>query len=102
MQSCWERTDLSRSERDRVILYCPTKELVAELADMLGCPAYTADAGTADEKEAIIKLWLQQAGNSGAIVATAALGPGFDYAHVRWVIYVGAPSQMTDFSQESG
>ncbi|KAH6985535.1 hypothetical protein EDB80DRAFT_511797, partial [Ilyonectria destructans] len=30
------------------------------------------------------------------------LGPGFDYAHVRWVIHVGAPSQMTDYSQESG
>ncbi|KAH6975566.1 telomere-associated recQ-like helicase [Ilyonectria destructans] len=101
VQSCWERTDLFRSERDRVILYCPTKELVAELADMLGCPSYTADSGTADEKGAIIKLWLQT-GNSPAIVATAALGPGFDYAHVRWVIHVGAPSQMTDFSQESG
>jgi superfamily II DNA or RNA helicase len=101
VQSCWERTDLFQSERDRVIVYCPTKELVAELADMLGCPSYTADSGTADEKGAIIKLWLQT-GNSPAIVATAALGPGFDYAHVRWVIHVGAPSQMTDFSQESG
>ncbi|KAH6986771.1 hypothetical protein EDB80DRAFT_818469 [Ilyonectria destructans] len=75
VQSCWERTDLFRSERYRVILYCPTKELVAELADILGCPSYTADSGIADKKGAIIKLQLQTS-NSPTIVATAALSPG--------------------------
>ncbi|KAF4335798.1 tlh3 [Fusarium beomiforme] len=53
---------LFKSERDRVIIYCPTKDLVA----------------------------------------TSALGPGFDYPHIRLVIHVDAPSLLTDFSQESG
>ena len=68
---------------------------------MLDCPSYTADSGTEEEKGAIIEHWLNAA-NSPAIVATSALGPGFDYPHVRWVIYIGALSLMTDFSQESG
>ncbi|KAL5611084.1 hypothetical protein FOBRF1_007201 [Fusarium oxysporum] len=99
VQSCWTRTDLFKSERDRVIIYCPTKDLVAELADMLGCPSYTAESGTEEEKMAIIERWLTAA-DSPIIVATSALGPGFDYPHIRLVIHVDAPSLLTDFSQE--
>ncbi|KAL5611020.1 hypothetical protein FOBRF1_007137 [Fusarium oxysporum] len=91
---------LFKSERDRVIIYCPTKDLVAELADMLGCPSYTAESGTEEEKMAIIERWLTAA-DSPIIVATSALGPGFDYPHIRLVIHVDAPSLLTDFSQES-
>jgi superfamily II DNA helicase RecQ len=36
------------------------------------------------------------------IATTCALGVGFDYPHVRWVIHVDASLKMTDFSQESG
>nr|CEG03674.1 unnamed protein product [Fusarium acuminatum CS5907] len=68
---------------------------------MLGCPSYTADSGTEEEKTAIIEQWLTAA-NSPIIVATSALGPGFDYPHIRLVLHVGAPSLLTDFSQESG
>ncbi|KAH7114702.1 hypothetical protein EDB81DRAFT_823240, partial [Dactylonectria macrodidyma] len=68
---------------------------------MLGCPSYTGESGTEEEKAAIIRQWLG-ATDPPAIVATSALGPGFDYPHVRWVIHVGAPGLMTDFSQESG
>ncbi|TXB97976.1 hypothetical protein FocTR4_00016852 [Fusarium oxysporum f. sp. cubense] len=92
---------LFKSEQDRVIIYCPTKDLVAELADMLGCPSYTAESGTEEEKMAIIERWLTAA-DSPIIVATSALGPGFDYPHIRLVIHVDAPSLLTDFSQESG
>ncbi|RBA14537.1 hypothetical protein FPRO05_03329 [Fusarium proliferatum] len=101
VRSCWTRTDLFKSEQDRVIIYCPTKDLVAELADMLGCPSYTAESGTEEEKMAIIERWLTAA-DSPIIVATSALGPGFDYPYIRLVIHVDAPSLLTDFSQESG
>ncbi|KAF4449203.1 telomere-associated recq helicase [Fusarium austroafricanum] len=73
---------LFKSEQDRVIIYCPTKDLVAELADMLGCPSYTAKSGTEEEKMAIIERWLTAA-NSPIIVATSALGPGFNYPHIQ-------------------
>jgi hypothetical protein len=86
-----------------MIIYCPTKALVAELADMLDCLSYTAESGTEEEKRAIIERWLTAVDSSPPmIVATSALGPGFDYSHIRWVIHVNAPSLLTDFSQESG
>ena len=93
---------------DRIIVYCPSIALVAELAGLLGCPAYTSEAGggTAEGKVAIIEQWLRGGGPGGAalgaIVATSALGPGFDYPNVRYVVHIGAPSLMSDFAQESG
>jgi superfamily II DNA helicase RecQ len=36
------------------------------------------------------------------IAATSDLGIGFDYPHIRWVVYVDTPSEATAFSQESG
>jgi superfamily II DNA helicase RecQ len=94
VQSYWAQLDLIESRRDRIIIYCPTKDLVTELADMLACPSYTADSGTEEEKLAIIKRWLTAA-DSPIIVATSALGPGFDYAHIRLVLHVDAPSLLT-------
>ena len=35
-------------------------------------------------------------------MATSALGLGFDYPHIRWVVHVGPPDVITSFSQESG
>ncbi|KAH7189860.1 hypothetical protein DER44DRAFT_679617 [Fusarium oxysporum] len=79
--SYWTRTDLFKSEQDRVIVYCPTKDLVAELADLLGCLSYTADSGTEEERGVIIERWLTAA-DSPAIIAILALGPRFDYPHI--------------------
>lgn len=101
VQAYWAQSELIDSRRDRIIIYCPTKALVTELADMLACPSYTSDSGTEEEKLAIIERWLTAA-DSPIIVATSALGPGFDYAHIRLVLHVDAPSLLTDFSQESG
>lgn len=56
---------------------------------------------TEAEKNASITRWLRTPGLR-VMLATSALGPGFDYAHVRLVIHIGEPDLMTDFSQESG
>ncbi|WKT54183.1 Helicase superfamily 1/2, ATP-binding domain [Fusarium oxysporum f. sp. vasinfectum] len=102
MQSCLTRTDLFFERgRDKVIIYCLTKELMAELAEMLSCPSYTADSGTAEEKQAILERWLADI-NSPVIMATSALGPGFNHPYIRYIIHIGAPVLLTDFSQESG
>ncbi|EAQ91762.1 hypothetical protein CHGG_03697 [Chaetomium globosum CBS 148.51] len=87
----------------RMIVCCPTLDLVGELAETLDCPMYTGDRETTsgEEKEAAIDRWLGPAG-SPVIVATSALGVGFDHPNVRWVVHAGAPRCMTDFSQESG
>ncbi|KAI6777521.1 uncharacterized protein J7T54_003695, partial [Emericellopsis cladophorae] len=87
----------------RMVVYCPTLDAVEELAEALGCPMYVGNRAmmSGDDKDAAIDRWLSP-GGSPVIVATSALGVGFDYPHVRWVVHVGAPRRITDFSQESG
>ena len=101
VQSCWPREDLFDHGQDKIILYCRTREDVAQLANLLGCPSYTSKSGTEEEKKSIITQWLSTPAQP-AIAATSALGPGFDQPSIRWVIHVNAPSLMSDFSQESG
>ncbi|KJK84805.1 hypothetical protein H633G_11408 [Metarhizium anisopliae BRIP 53284] len=87
----------------RIIVYCQTLDLMEELAKELDCPMYTGDEETMSdgEKNLAIEKWRGSSG-SPVIVATAALGVGFDYPEVRWVVHAGAPRSMTAFSQESG
>ncbi|EFZ03297.2 tlh3 [Metarhizium robertsii ARSEF 23] len=87
----------------RIIVYCQTLDLMEELAKELDCPMYTGDEETMSdgEKDLAIEKWRGSSG-SPVIVATAALGVGFDYPEVRWVVHAGAPRSMTAFSQESG
>lgn len=100
--SSYAREDVFQSSKDRMIVFCPTKALVVELAELLDCAYYVGgDEMTDAEKEASLAHWLDGSG-SPVIVATSALGPGFDYPHVRLVMHVGAPELLTDFSQESG
>jgi orsellinic acid/F9775 biosynthesis protein OrsD/helicase-like protein/RAD3-like DEAD/DEAH box helicase len=100
VQTLWS-TDLFNHSRDKIIIYCNSKTDVASLGEILGCPTYTSESGTAEEKATIIQSWLATA-DQPVIVATTALGPGFDYPYICWVIHVDAPRRLTDFSQASG
>jgi superfamily II DNA helicase RecQ len=40
--------------RDKLILYCQTREAAHELGQCLGCPVYTTESGTTAEKAALI------------------------------------------------
>jgi len=72
-----------------------------ELGQLLSCPVYTSRAGTEQEKAALLAGWLANT-SLPALVATSALGVGFDYPWVRWVVHVDAPTELTAFAQESG
>jgi hypothetical protein len=100
-KAAWEGSQLLDQARDKIILYVRTKEDAATLAELLSCSQYTADAGTAEQKEELLRTWLLSP-NQPYIVATSALSAGFDYAHVRLVIHVNEPSSLVDFAQESG
>lgn len=63
---------------------------ICRLGELLGCLTYTSKSGSEDEKAAILRVWLGRA-EQPAIVATGALGVGFDYLFVRWVIHVDTP-----------
>ena len=100
-REAWEDGQLLDQARDKIILYVRTKEDAATLAKLLHCSPYTADAGTAKQKEELLRTWLLSP-DQPYIVATSALSAGFDYAHVRLVIHIDEPSSLVDFAQESG
>ena len=55
---------------------------MATLADILDCLLYMSESGSKEEKAAILSKWLAN-NDKPVIVATSALGIGFDYPHVR-------------------
>ena len=101
VQVYWPQPEIFNHSRDKIIIYCRTREEVALLATLLQCPSYTSKSGTEEEKAAIISGWLGNR-DQPVIVATSALGIGFDYPYIRWVIHVDAPDTATAFAQESG
>jgi hypothetical protein len=101
VRAYWPKKEIFNHSQDKIIIYCRTREEVAQLADNLGCPTYTSRSGTEEEKAAIISGWLGNR-DQPVIAATSALGIGFDYPSIRWVIHVDGPDRLTDFSQESG
>lgn len=96
-RGAWENSQLLNPARDKIILYVRTKLDAAALAGLLCCRQYTADAGTAEEKEELLRAWLASS-DQPYLVATSALGAGFDYAHVRMVVHVDEPSSLVDFA----
>lgn len=101
VEACWPQEKFFNHSRDKIIMYCHSLKDVASLADILSCPTYTSRSGNEEEKAAIIAGWLGRE-DQPVIIATAALGIGFDYPFIRLVVHVGAPEKLTDFAQESG
>jgi superfamily II DNA or RNA helicase len=97
----WPRKEIFDHAQDKIILYCRTRDEVALLANTLGYSSYTSESGSDEKKAAILSGWLSNL-DQPAIAATSALGIGFDYPHVRWVVHVNAPDEVSAFSQESG
>lgn len=78
-----------------------TRQLADSAADLLGCPVYYSDSGTAEEKLAVLNEW--RAGiYSPVIIATSAFGVRVDYSTVRCVFHIDAPQGAISFAQETG
>ena len=81
IQAYWLKQEIFDYSRDKIIIYCRTREEVAQLADILKCPLYISKSGTEEEKAAIISGWLGNR-DQPVIIATSTLGIGFNYPHV--------------------
>ncbi|KYK53950.1 hypothetical protein DCS_05899 [Drechmeria coniospora] len=90
------------NNQQKMVVYCKTKAAVESIAGQLQCPTYVGGNDVAEEdKKAAIARWLDSP-DQRVIVATKALGIGFDYPYIRVVLHVGAPESMVEFCQESG
>lgn len=85
---------------ERMIIYCCSKDLAEAIAPLIRAPVYHSVSGSTEEKAAVLQRWRD--GKPPYIVATSAFGMGIDYPRVRWVIHVGVPWTLIDFTQEVG
>lgn len=85
---------------ERMIIYCCAKDLAEEIAQVIRAPVYHSVSGSTEEKAAVLQQWRD--GKPPYIVATSAFGMGIDYPRVRWVVHVGVPWTLIDFTQEVG
>ena len=99
-QDAWRSPYLDHS-RDKIILYVRTRQDAKDLSDLLACNAYSAESGSVEEKQQMLRQWTGSS-DEPFLVATTALAEGFDYLHVRFVINVGEPGSLIVFAQESG
>ena len=58
VQECWPKQEFFDQSRDKIIIYCRSRDEVKELADLLQCPSYTSESGTEEEKAAILVKWI--------------------------------------------
>ena len=100
-QEAWRSSGLFDHSRDKIILYARTRAEADELSRLLGCAVYTAKIGTTTEKEEVLRKWISSP-DQPYMVATTALGAGFDHPYVRLVMHVNEPDSIIDFAQESG
>lgn len=87
--------------RDKVLVFCLTRTLTENLARLLGAPHFHAQIGTPAVKSQRITEWTQDPGST-FMVATDALGCGFDHPFIHWVIFLERPRSMTAAVQQGG
>jgi len=54
VRAYWLKKEIFNYSQDKIIIYCRTREEVAQLTDNLGCPTYISRSGTEEEKAVII------------------------------------------------
>ena len=99
----------SIDEKDRVIVYCQTKETCNQLCHIIsGCctdiPCFIYHADLENElRQRNQKDWESYAGGAPKVmIATSAFGCGIDMGTVRKVLHAGRPRRLIEFIQESG
>jgi len=86
--------------QDRAIIFVPTYSHGQSLSGTFQWPFYHGDASLSNqERLEIHQSWHQ--GEPSVCVATSGFGTGNDYPHVRLVIHIGAPIEMTNYMQET-
>jgi len=93
--------------RARVIIFCMSKTIIATLFRTLGDHSYLGPAvaqfhADLPEPERVAELDRFQSGKARVLLATSAIGAGFDFDHVDAVIHLESAYGLTDFMQESG
>ena len=92
------RARASLAGEEKLVIYSGQVEDCKSLAETIGCEAYFHNA---EDKKGTFHRFANEK-RYDTIVATSAFGTGIDIPHIRWVIHIGEPRTLFDYSQESG
>jgi superfamily II DNA/RNA helicase len=84
----------------QIIVYCDSVAKTKHYAVMLGAVCFHREAGTMEEKRALLRLLTD--GQQQVFVATSALGLGVDRGSIRHVFFLGQIRRLRDLVQQSG
>jgi superfamily II DNA helicase RecQ len=84
----------------QIIVYCDSVAKTKHYAAMLGAVCFHREAGTTEEKRALLHLLTD--GQQQVFVATSALGLGVDRGSIRHVFFLGQIRRLRDLVQQSG
>ncbi|KAF2624455.1 P-loop containing nucleoside triphosphate hydrolase protein [Macroventuria anomochaeta] len=96
LMMCRQQQQQLREKGLKGVVYCHSKAVCEQMAEMLECTHY--HAGMPDRAERL-EQWLK---NGGLVIATSALGTGVDFPGIVFILHVGMPWSMIDYVQESG
>jgi superfamily II DNA helicase RecQ len=97
VQEIIRTTDLKPHERG--LIFCNTYDDCDMLSELLHIPKYNGKQSRIDNSTTF-EEW--KTGSSQWAVATAALGKGVNYQHVRYVVHFKPAENATRYYQESG
>ena len=81
---------------DRVLIFVMDTNTAKNLSEYLGCKYY---ASNVEEKDKVIDSFISF---DRILVATSALGEGFDYSSIRLIIHYISSFSFIDFQQQTG
>jgi superfamily II DNA helicase RecQ len=87
--------------KDRVLIFCLSREDTESLARLLGCSYYHSGL-TNSVRAQTLKSWKQHTASSKILTTTSSLGAGMDYRHIPLVFHYGSARNMLDQAQEVG
>ncbi|KAJ7120621.1 hypothetical protein C8R43DRAFT_1136784 [Mycena crocata] len=82
---------------DRAVVYCRTKGVATEIANLLGTKPYTSNTPVA-EREALFAAWMH--GDARILVGTTIISCGINRPGVRDVVHVDVGHSLIDQFQE--
>ena len=88
-----------KPESFRGLIYCRSKKVVDETAEMIGCDAFHAGRPQ-EERKVSFRNWVE--GKSRFMACSSLMGCGIDVEGVSTVYHLGTPWSILDFVQESG
>ena len=89
------------TNKDKVLIFCPTINNINLVADTLNCSRYSSDLSIKEKEETLKNFYTSDKDYFKILVCSSGLEEGFDYPYIRLVIYKDLAYSFLGFLQGS-